>query len=126
MSKSRSIKPTRGVSKRDRFWLDHHKAQGASEQTARDYAIAQGLSPQAFYQARKRLRSLGHLSPGRVPVAKRRSDEKPLSFSKIAVARSSVAWQFRLSFPGDVVLEWSGADVPESVASLLERLVRSS
>ena len=126
MSKSRSRKPTRSVSERDRFWLDHHKAQGASEQTARDYAIAQGLAPQAFYQARKRLRSAGLLPAGRAPVAKKSAGSPALSFSKITVERPSADPQFRLALPGEIVLEWSGVDVPESIASLLERLVRSS
>lgn len=124
MSKSRSTRPGREMSDRDRFWLDHHRAQGASGQTAKDYATAGGLSPQAFYQARKRLRSLGLLASGRARVTEKASDDKPISFSKIAVAPAIVDPPFRLVLPGEIVLEWSGGDVPESLASLLERLVR--
>ena len=109
---------------RDQFWLDHETAQGASGQTAKEYAAAQGLSLHAFYQARKRLRALGLLAAvpdGRKPVRKR-SRSKAVSFSKIAVTPAATDPRFRLELPGGMALEWSGGDVPESVAVLLERL----
>ena len=117
MSKSASAsKRSEKVSERDRFWLDHHAAQVVSGQTAKEYAAAQGLTPDAFYQARKRLRTLGLLAPvdgGSKPAS------KP-SRRKSVPADS----RFRLELPGGLALEWSGGDVPESLVVLLERLVR--
>ncbi len=115
-------KPT----ERDQFWLDHERTQGASGQTAKEYAAAQGLSLHAFYQARKRLRALGLLAaaPDRSKSARKRSRGKAVSFSKIAVTPAVADPRFRLELPGGMALEWSGGDVPESVAVLLERLAR--
>ncbi len=115
-------KPT----ERDQFWLDHEKAQGASGQTAKEYSAAQGLSLQAFYQARKRLRALGLLAaaPDRRKPIRTVSPVNGVSFSKIAVTPVATDSLFRLELPGGMALEWSGGDVPESVAVLLERLAR--
>ena len=113
-------------SERDQFWLDHEKAQGASGQTAKEYAAERGLSLHAFYQARKRLRALGLLaaSPDRSHPVRKRSRGKAVSFSKVAVTPALADPCFRLELPGGIALEWSGDDVPESVAVLLERLAR--
>jgi hypothetical protein len=76
LSKSASAsKKSEKVSERDEFWLDHHAAHAASGQTAKEYAAAQGLTPNAFYQARKRPRTLGLLASAR---ASRRSDAEAL------------------------------------------------
>jgi hypothetical protein len=109
---------------RDQFWLGHETAQGASGQTAKEYAAAQGLSLHAFYQARKRLRALGFLAaaPDGRKTVRKRSRGKAVSFSKIVVTPTVSDSRFRLELPGEMVLEWSGGDVPESVAVLLERL----
>jgi len=111
---------------RDRFWLDHDAALTASGQTSKEYAEAQGLSLQALYQSRKRLRSFGLLdpAPGRSKASSRRRPGQAVSFSKIAVASAPTDSRFCLELPGGMVLEWSGGDVPESVVSLLERLAR--
>jgi hypothetical protein len=110
---------------RDQFWIDHEVAQSASGQTAKEYAAAQDLSLHAFYQARKRLRALGLLAavPDRRTPARKRSQGKAVSFTKIAVTPAVTDPRFRLELPGGVALEWSGGDVPESVAVLLERLI---
>jgi|TARA_B100000959_G_C14965817_1_gene617689 hypothetical protein len=127
MSRSRAATAeTQQANERDRFWLDHEAAQGASGQTAKEYAAAQGLSLHAFYQARKRLRALGLLAaaPGRSKRARKRPQGKAISFSKVAVMPTVTDPRFRLELPGGMALEWSGGDVPESVAVLLERLAR--
>ena len=113
-------------SERDQFWLDHEVAQCASGQTAKEYAAAQSLSLHAFYQARKRLRALGLLAPAsdRSKRVSKRSRGKAVSFSKIAVTPAVTDPRFRLELRGGMALEWSGGDVPESVAVLLERLAR--
>jgi hypothetical protein len=114
------------VSERDRFWLDHQTAQAASGRTAKDYAAVQGLSPHAFYQARKRLRGLGLLaSPGRGARVRKPSRSKALSFSKVTVTPVVANLRFRVSVPGGAALEWSGGEVPESVMVLLEHLARA-
>ena len=127
MSTSTTAAPQRQQpSERDQSWLDHEVAQGASGQTAKEYAAAQGLSLHAFYQARKRLRALGLLAPApdRSKSVPKRPRGKSVSFSKIAVTPAVTDPRFRLELPGGMALEWSGGDVPESVALLLERLAR--
>ena len=125
---SSATTPSPQVTERDRFWLDHEAAQAASSQNAKQYAAATGVSLHAFYQARRRLRALGLLA---APVKRRKSrrrhsPEKRVSFSKVAVTASVVDPRFRLELPSSVALEWSGGEVPESVAGLLERLARSA
>ena len=113
------------ASERDQYWLDHQLALAESSQTAKEYSAVHGLSLQAFYQARKRLRQLGLLAPHRhAPKSSRESTrEKSVSFSKIAVTPRVPSDRFRLELPSGITLEWPGGDVPESVAGLLERLV---
>ena len=108
---------------RDQFWLDHEAAQVASGQTAKDYAVAQGVSLQAFYQARKRLRVLGLLGAAK-QEARKRSGRTPVSFAPIQITSDVRNARFRVEMPSGVSLEWSGGAVPESVVVLLERLAR--
>ena len=74
-----------GPTERDRFWLDHERTISKSGQSAKAYAAEQGLSLHALYQARKRLKALGHLPNGKIaPDRKQRT--KPgagVAFSKI-------------------------------------------
>jgi hypothetical protein len=125
ISRSASKQPGQ-PSERDQFWLDHEAALAESGQTAKEYAVAQDLSLQALYQARKRLRSLGLLAPVRKgsTLSRKRSRGKSVSFSKITVAPIVTDPRFRLELPSGMALEWAGGDVPESVVVLLERLVR--
>ena len=109
---------------RDQFWLAHETALSTSGQTAKDYASSHDLSLSALYQARKRLRVLGLLAAAPSRRKSKRSRDKPVSFSKIATAQAVTNPRFRLELPGGMALEWSGGDVPESVALLLERLAR--
>jgi hypothetical protein len=111
---------------RDRFWLDHEAKLASSEGTAKAYAAEHGLSLHAFYQARKRLRTLGLLTKGvprRSPKAGTKTTARPVTFSKVEVRlpRPSCA-EFRLSLPGGAVLEWSGEKLPPAVVDLVERL----
>ncbi len=109
----------RAASERDRFWLKHHEAQVASGQDAKQYAATAGISVQAFYEARRRLRARGLLSPSR---ARGRAPR----FSKVAVAPGAPIEEprFRIELPNGAVLEWSGAASVGPVAELLERMAR--
>jgi len=121
MGSSKSTVP-REATERDQFWLDHEAAQAASGQNAKEYAAEQGISVDAFYQARKRLRALGLLARptnGRASTPKT-SPSKPAVFSKITVPSSADA-RFRLELPGGVAFEWSGDEIPPSAVALLER-----
>ncbi len=69
-----------GASERECFWLKHHEAQAASGKDGKQYAASAGISVQALYQARRRLRARGLLAPGRG----------------------------RIELPSGAVLEWSG------------------
>jgi len=118
---------SRDLSERDRFWLDHEGALAKSGQTAKDYAAEEGLSLHALYQARKRLRMLGHLPK---PAARRpcKGGARARTFEKVTVASGSAPFSspalFRLSFPNGLVLEWSGAELPDPVLALVEGLAR--
>ncbi len=108
------------ASKRDRFWLKHHEAQGASGNDAKEYAATVGISVQALYQARKRLRARGLLAPGR---------SRPTTgprFSKVSVVAPPAIEEprFRVTMPNGAVLEWSGATSVGPVADLVERMAR--
>jgi hypothetical protein len=117
----------RAPTERDRFWLDHERAIAKSGQSAKAYAAAQGLSLHALYQARKRLKALGHLPTGRVAPGKERRTRSgsAVAFSKIEVASSPARdLGYRLSLPSGLVFEWSGGEVPDLVVDLLERLAQ--
>jgi hypothetical protein len=107
------------ASDRDRFWLRHHEAQRASGRSAKAYAASAGISVQALYQARKRLRARGLLARGRVPGAVAR-------FAKVAVAPAAGIEEprFRIGLPNGAVLEWSGAASVGPVGDLIERMAR--
>jgi hypothetical protein len=108
---------------RDRFWLDHEAAVVASGQTAKAYAAEQGLSLHAFYQARKRLRAIGLLPPGRARTATPRAKAPAFSKVELLAPRRSGA-DFRLGLPNGLTFEWSGAELPSPVVDLLERLIQ--
>jgi len=121
MGSAKSTTP-REATERDQFWLDHEAAQAESGQNAKEYAAEHGISVDAFYQARKRLRALGLLArPANGKAASpKRPSSKPMIFSKIAVPASPEA-RFRLELPGGVAFEWSGDELPASAVALLER-----
>jgi hypothetical protein len=108
---------------RDRFWLDHEAAVEASGQTAKAYAAEQGLSLHALYQARKRLRTLGFLPPGRPRTAGPKPKARAFSKVELLAPRRSGA-DFRLGLPNGLTFEWSGAELPSPVIDLLERLIQ--
>ena len=117
----------RTPTERDRFWLDHENAIAASGQSAKAYAAERGLSLHALYQARKRLKALGHLPSGknasRQPLRSDRASS--VAFSRIEVAAPvATDLTYRLSLPSGLVFEWSGGEVPEPVVGLLERLAQ--
>ena len=116
---SDSPKPT----ERDRYWLDHEAAVEASGQTAKAYAAEQGLSLQAFYQARKRLRTLGFLPSGRQRAVRPKAKTPAFSKVELLTPRRSSA-DFRLGLPNGLTFEWSGAELPSPVVDLLERLIQ--
>ena len=107
----------RAASERDGFWLKHHEAQVASGKDAKQYAAWAGISVQALYQGRKRLRARGLLVPGRSGAGAPR-------FAKVAVRPSAGITEprFRIELPNGAVLEWSGAASVGPVADLVERM----
>jgi hypothetical protein len=115
------------TTERDRYWLDHEAAIVASGLTAKAYASEQGVSLQALYQARKRLRSLGLMSPaGEATADKAKSRKrKNASFAKLEVLqREEPGRGIRLRLPNGVMLECSGLESPKAVAELVEQLVQ--
>jgi len=108
---------------RDRYWLDHEAAVVASGQTAKAYAAEHGLSLHAFYQARKRLRALGFLPPGRPRTVRPKAKAPAFSKLELLSPRRSGA-DFRLGLPNGLTFEWSGSELPSPVVDLLERLIQ--
>ena len=111
------------TNERDGFWLKHHEAKQASGKDAKAYAAAIGISVQALYQGRKRLREKGLLAPGRTRAA------TVPRFSKVALAApvtspSVEEPRFRVTLPNGAVLEWSGAASVGPVGDLVERMAR--
>ncbi len=115
---------TQEPTERDRFWLEHEAVLAKSALTAKAYAAEQGLSMHALYQARKRLRAMGWL-PAAAKPRRREASRRAVAFSKVEVGRPAQAAEFRLSLPNGFVLEWSGAELPPAVLSLVERLTAS-
>ena len=107
------------ASERDRFWLKHHEAQVASGKDAKQYAASAGISVQALYQARRRLRACGLLPPIRAKTT------SP-GFSKVSIPtpRAIEEPRFRIELPNGAVLEWSGAASVGPVGELIERMAR--
>ncbi len=105
MGKRESAKDSGGVTERDQFWLDHEAAQAASGQTAKDYAATQGVSLHAFYQARKRLRTLGLLAPAaRRETPSRNVRKRKPSFTQIQITPEVSPAHFRIGMPSGIVL----------------------
>jgi hypothetical protein len=117
----------REPTERDRHWSDHEGKLSASGLTAKAYAAEHSLSLNAFYQSRKRLRALGLIKRTRAVRGEGNNREaKSMAFTKVEVAsprRSS--FDFRLSLPNCVVLEWSDGELPSAVIDLVERLAQS-
>jgi len=116
---------SREPTEREQFWLDHEAALAASGQTAKDYASQQGLSLQALYQARKRLRADGLMPKARASQGSSKSKPKRVSFSQIKLTAPPTAHaDFRLRLPNGLCLEWSGGQLPTPVIELVERLTK--
>jgi len=83
----------------------------------------QKLSLHAFYQARKRLRALGFLPPGRPRTVRPKAKAPAFSKLELLSPRRSGA-DFRLGLPNGLTFEWSGSELPSPVVDLLERLIQ--
>jgi len=113
----------RGLSERDRFWLEHHEAQVASGQTGKEYVAEHDLSLHAFYQGRKRLRSIGVLPPARARRAETPEPSPAVRFAKVAVsAPRAEASRLRIQLTNGIAMEWSGVTEPGAIVELIERI----
>ena len=118
---SQLLEPT----ERDRFWLEHEAAIARSGLSAKDYAAKHGVSLHALYQARKRLRKLGHLAPASSQRRSPGTRTKKMAFEQVQLAASPTrSADFRLILPNGLALEWSGGELPAPVIDLVERLAR--
>jgi hypothetical protein len=120
---SEKIGDPRSLSERDRFWLEHHEAQVASEQTGKEYVAKHDLSLHAFYQGRKRLRAIGVLPPARGERAKTRGASRAVRFAKIAVsAPRAEDPHLRIQLTNGIAMEWSGMTEADAIVGLVERM----
>ena len=124
MSKTKSGEAS--LSERDRFWMKHHEAQVASGQSGKEYVAERDLSLQAFYQARKRLRAIGALSPARGGSGKSSAPgagSRGVRFAKVAVsAPRAETSRLRIELANGIALEWSGAMEADPIVELIERI----
>ena len=95
------------ANERDGFWLKHHEAQQASGKDAKAYAAAVGISVQALYQGRKRLREKGLRAPGRP-----KATTVP-RFSKVGVAAPGASAELTSALPS--VIGHSGGGSPLTI-----------
>lgn len=109
------------LTERERFWLRHHEACVASGGTAKAYAKAQGLSVQALYQSRKRLRREGKLEKAKAG-ARRRLGGRASRFAQVATLRVAAATRYRVRLANGVLVEWEGG----AEASELEAVLRAA
>ena len=116
----------RSLSERDRFWLEHHEAQVASGQTGKEYVVKHDLSLHAFYQGRKRLRSIGVLPPARTESAKTTvpvGSSRAVRFAKVAVsAPRAEERRLRIQLTNGIAMEWSGVAEVDAIVGLVERI----
>jgi len=116
----------RSLSERDRFWLEHHEAQVASGQTGKEYVAKHDLSLHAFYQGRKRLRSIGVLPPARTEKTKTTvavKASRAVRFAKVAVsAPRAEESRLRIQLTNGIAMEWSGVTEAGAIVELIERI----
>ncbi len=121
---------SRGVTKKQRFWLDHLTACGRTDQSLVRYAATHDLKRQQLYNWKTRLRKLGLLaglpekpsSQHRSPVQSLRRGEPgrdrkiPVHFSEVRLLSSvDPGPSLRIRFPNGVILETirSDASLPD-------------
>ena len=102
---------------RDRYWLRQQASWEKSGLSAKEYARKRGLSIQAFYQSRKRLRAIGALdaAPARSSKAKRRSGS---GFTRVEVPAPTRGPRYRVRLPNGALVEWEGASGADLAAVL--------
>lgn len=111
------------LTERDRFWLRHHEACVASGRTAKAYAKARGLSVQALYQSRKRLRREGKLAKGRSGAG---SSGSAPGFTKVATLCARTATRYRVRLVSGVLVEWEGCPEGRELEAVLGAVSRLS
>lgn len=114
-----------GLTERDRFWLSHLERQVAGAETSKAYAAREGLSIYAFYQARRRLTSLGAWLANATTRKRRRApatSAPPFTRLALPAPTPSAAAACRLRLASGVVIEWSTAPPAEVLAALAGEL----
>jgi hypothetical protein len=97
--------------------------QVASGQTGKEYVAKHDLSLHAFYQGRKRLRSIGVLPPARARRGETPEPSPAVRFAKVAVSAPHVqASRLRIQLTNGIAMEWSGVTEPGAIVELIERI----
>ena len=87
----------RGLTERQRYWLEHIEACEASGESLKVYAAARGFSPGAIYAAKKVL-----IRKGVVTAARSR-------FQRVDTSVPAMGWEWRIELPNGVAVGFSGA-----------------
>lgn len=96
MEKSRG----RSLTARQRYWLEHVQACEAAGRGMKAYAAEHGLKARAFYDAKKRLRQRGLVSPKR--------GNRRFHRAEVVVAPNDGHQQCRILLPNGAVIELGG------------------
>lgn len=109
------------LTERDRFWRGHLERIAQEGVAARPYAMREGLSHHALYQAKKRLVGLGAWPRDEKRTTRPRFERVTLVAAP-ASSPSASPWALRMRLPSGVVFEWATAPEAARVAELVARV----
>ncbi len=108
-------KAEKGLSERQRFWLQHLRAAERKSEPLKAYAARLGLSESSLYEAKRHLRACGVMAP-----APRRRAPSP-GFARVALADAGRAApaSLRVRLASGALLEWSEAPQGAALRELI-------
>ena len=112
-ARRRSRKAEKGLSERQRFWLNHLRAAERQSEPLKAYAERLGLSESSLYEAKRRLRACGVIAP-----APPRRVSSP-GFARVEVADVGRAGLLRVRLASGALLEWSEAPQGDALRELI-------
>ncbi len=109
----------RGPTKRGEAWIGHLERIEAEGIAAKDYAVREGLSPQALYQAKKRL-----VAEGAWPRVAKKVEPRfaRVTLSPAATPATLAPWALRLRLPSGALLEWGAMPGADLLCAVLDRV----
>ena len=114
-ARRRSPTAEKNLSERQRFWLKHLRTAERKGEPLNAYAERLGLSESSLYEAKRRLRACGVISP-----APQRRVFSP-AFARVAVAdaRGAAPASLRVRLASGALLEWHEAPQGDALRELI-------